>query len=67
LILDFDINSAKQSAFEDWKIDREREKIEKGDKEEDTEHKIIEDDNESDDENKVKSNKKTDKLEGIRE
>jgi hypothetical protein len=30
LILDFDIESAKQSAIEDWKIDREREKIEKG-------------------------------------
>lgn len=51
LILDFDFESAKQSAFEDWKIDREREKIEKGDKEEDTEQKIIEDENESQDDN----------------
>ena len=31
LILDFDFESAKQSAKEDWKIDVERESIEKKD------------------------------------
>ena len=31
LILDFDYDSAKQSAREDWKIDVERESIEKKD------------------------------------
>lgn len=31
LILDFDLESAKQSAREDWKIDVERESIEKKD------------------------------------
>jgi hypothetical protein len=30
LILDFDFESAKESAIEDWKIDIERELIEKG-------------------------------------
>ena len=31
LILDFDLDSAKQSALEDWKIDVERELIDKQD------------------------------------
>jgi len=29
LILDFDLNSAQESALEDWKIDVERELVEK--------------------------------------
>ena len=29
LILDFDLNSAQESAVEDWKIDIEREAVEK--------------------------------------
>ena len=32
LILDFDLASAQASATEDWKIDREREKIENGER-----------------------------------
>jgi|TARA_B110000285_G_C14993753_1_gene547710 hypothetical protein len=34
LILDFDFESANESAVEDWKIDIERELIEKGNLEE---------------------------------
>jgi len=34
LILDFDFESAQESAVEDWKIDIERELIEKGNLEE---------------------------------
>lgn len=79
LILDFDLASAQQSAKEDWKIDRERERIERGERMQaqsdlggDSFEMNGEDPNgESDEEERQNDENQfrraTDKLEGIRE